>query len=104
MTASTNLTAWLPTIVAAGALAVIWFYLRSAVQNLRAETKEELLKMHQEINFVKDNYIDKDSHVLICRNNALETKAFFNQSFTELKDAIFGKIRELEKKLMEREP
>lgn len=100
MTATPNLTAWLPTIIALGALGVIWFYLRSAVQNLRAETKEELLKMHKRLNEFEDGYVSKDSHVLICRNNTLEIKAFFNQSFTELKDAIFGKIRDLEKKII----
>ncbi len=44
-----------------------------------------------------DEYLKTDQHTLLCENQALKMREFFQTEFTQLKDDIFGAIRNLEK-------
>jgi sugar-specific transcriptional regulator TrmB len=97
-----DLKSWLPTIIAAGALVSVWILIRRMVADLKADLVEKLKTMQREINYIKETYIDAEKHALICGKSSLEIEKLFKECLNEVKDAIFNKIREFEKKLNEK--
>ena len=90
---------WLPTVIATGALGSFWFLIRSNLKSLKTDFKEEIQKVHEEINKIKDTYMEEEKHQLICGKSALEIEKMFKGCLDEMKNAIFSKLREFEKKL-----
>jgi sugar-specific transcriptional regulator TrmB len=87
----------LPSIIATGAVGSLWFLIRSSVKSLKAEVKEELQKVWKEFSNVKDHFMRESTHQLVCGKNALEIEKLFKKCLNETKDAIFTKLREMEK-------
>ncbi len=94
-----NIQNWLPTVIATGALGGFWFLIRSHLNNLKADRKEEIQKVNQEIETIKDIYMAEEKHELLCSKRALEIEKVFKGCMDKMKDAIFEKLREFEKKL-----
>lgn len=54
-------------------------------------------KMDQSEQKPIEDYLKKTEHVLLCENQALKMREFFQTELTQLKNDIFGAIRNLEK-------
>ena len=77
--------AWLPTIVAAGALGLVWFGIRSQRKELK-----------NDVDSIKETFLMKESHTLLCENASLKINEHLTQELTGLKDSIFRKLRDIE--------
>ena len=75
---------WLPTMVAAGALGLVWF-------GIRAQKKE----VKDDVDNIKEVYLKKNDHGLLCENAALKVNQHLTEELTNLKDAIFGELRSI---------
>ena len=95
---------WLPTIVACGALGVVWILIRRMVADLKNDLISRLTTMQSEINSIKDTYMEEEKHALICGKSALEIEKLFTKCLNATKDAIFAKLREIEKNLTIKSP
>lgn len=77
---------WLPTIVAGGALGLVWFGFRTQKKELKDDVK-----------MVKETYLKEETHGLLCENTSLKINEHLTKEMTKLKDEVFGKFRDLEK-------
>ena len=84
--------AWLPTIVAAGALGLVWFGIRSQ----KKELKDDVDDVKDDVDDVRKTYLNKDSHSLLCENASLKINEHLTTELASLKDSIFGKLRGIE--------
>jgi len=80
---------WLPSIVAGLALGVIFFYIKSAKKDISEDVGEMKNKMKE--------YITERDHILMCENQTLKEKEYFNKELSDLKDEIFKRLRYIEK-------
>ena len=75
-----DITTWLPTIIATGALGMIFFSMRGH--------KKELSKK-------VDGCMPKTEHELLCENAALKIKDHISHEITDLKDVLFKELRNI---------
>ena len=76
-----NIEAWLPSLIATGALGMLFFSMRNH--------KKELTKKVEDL-------MPKPEHELLCENASLKITAHVSKEISTLKDDIFAKLRNIE--------
>lgn len=92
--------AWLPTIVAAGALGLVWFGIRSQKKELKTDVDD----VKDDVDDVKETFLKKDEHELRCENASLKVNKHLTAELTLLKNDIFSRFRSLEKTIKDNSP
>ena len=90
---------WVPTIVCAGALGLVWFGIRSQ----KKELKDDMDDVKEGVDDVRKTYLNKDSHSLLCENASLKINEHLTTELIGLKDSIFAKLRDIEKTIKEKD-
>jgi len=89
-------TAWIPTVVAVGALGLHWFIIRSMLQTHKKENAEKMDSLQKQIQAIQGEYMPVATHQLLCENNTLKIKQHFNDALEALKDDVFEYLRKIE--------
>lgn len=80
--------AWIPSMIAVGALGLVWWGIRSG--------QAELTKKVDDMEDEQDEFLTEDNHTLLCENATLKVEAHITKELVSLKDEIFGKLRDIE--------
>ena len=92
---------WLPSLISAGALGIVWVDIRRCKAEMNKETKDlgkrvKLLedgKPKKYFEDVMDEYMSKEDHELLCKNKGQEFTITLMKSIQALKDEIFPELR-----------
>jgi hypothetical protein len=90
---------WIPTMIATGALGAFWLLIRWNITELKKTIAEELHKLTNDISRIRDEYVPKDMHTLICGKSSLEIERLFKACMNQMKDEIFEHLRKFEDKI-----
>lgn len=94
-----TLAEWLPTIVSAGALAFLWWMIKRSLNQIEQKLKEKSIEMETEIKYIKENYVAKETHALICGLSKAEIEKLFTKCLEKFKNDFFAKIRDIENQI-----
>lgn len=94
---------WLPSIISAGALGLVWYDMRRC----RNEMKKETEKVSERVKLLEDAkpkkyfeeveaaYLTKEQHEILCGSKAKDFKIVIIESIQALKDEIWPELRKI---------
>ena len=87
---------WIPSLVAAGALGLVWWNFKTSKSELT-----EKVKLLEESN---EGFLTKEKHELMCENSTLKVNAHISTelkkvdtTINKMKDDLFNQLRNVEK-------
>ena len=106
----TLLQAWIPSMVAVGALGLHWFVVRSMLTGHKKDLKERIMALEDQLQgqvatieaqlkSIKTEFMPTAQHLLVCENNTLKIREFFQHEIGQLKDDIFKYLRKIEQSI-----
>lgn len=88
---ATGMETWLPSLVSAGALGMLWFTFRKSTSDV--DKKMDAIKKIQDGRF--DVFLTKDSHKLECKISTLEIREHVSSEIETLSKTLTGHMDQI---------
>lgn len=92
---------WITRAIVLGSLGGFFFLIRWVVTSNKKETEGKISTMQAGIQRIRDEYVSKESHTLMCGLCQANIENLFKNCFNKHKDDVFDKFRDIEKKFNE---
>jgi len=103
-----DISQWLPTTVSAGLLGLVYWYLRSSVNELKSdfirrtdEAKEGVNLVSKRLDVDEREYLTRETHELICSGQQQSVKLHINEVMKAQREDLDRKLAELYKRIDE---
>ena len=98
--------AWLPTIVSLAALGTIFFFIKSSLSTIRAETERKMSESKEQVERVSGRlredereYLTIKEHDLTCSGRQNEVKLHINEVMRMMREELKADFKEIWKKM-----
>ena len=100
--------AWLPTAVSMLALGMVFFFIRSSLSTIRAETERKMSETKSQVETVavrlsndEEKYLTIKEHDLTCNNQRNEIKLHINEVMRMMREELKADFKEIWKQIDE---